>query len=605
MGRFLSKNKIQSFCGDVLPLRLLSDGEELGNAPIQWGADSPIIGIRSFASGGEFSFTNGILLILKECGEATVWAEYQGERYCCSVTIKPLRQAADDQALQYYIGDLHCHTSTIHNPALFAARESGFQIDYLRYINDENKIDFGVISDHASTINDREFYQGFIDEESLAPMNVVCFPGAESEICVTAEDRLGVLRRLSGEIVTFNTAGYRDAYTWQDFYDSMADSPEPVGIFAHPQVLGYSTKGLWDFDFHRNATPEMLRLIRGIEMGNGGDRASNLIYEYSYSVALDAGFQVSCVCSSDAHEAPWGYHSMPGKTIIMAPEKSKEAFLDALRNNRFYACESGNLKIRLLANGKAAPCRLEECEHYHFTLETSCFREDPSTLPIQCEVISNNGETLALFKGENFSRFSFDLSSSEARYFYLRLMDSEGRKTWTPPIFTGRPAIHPEEQPLQPLDLSGASAIEARSGADAAAVINGDPYDFWQGEETKASILIDLGAEYECAALGYLPQIILRPKDKTLPWELQPLLAGLPRRYEVYAGNDPAALARCAAGNCRVFGAENIISFPAQRIRYLRFDVLSQVGSESGLPQYKDAPISIGNLAVFKPADQK
>ncbi len=41
---------------------------------------------------------------------------------------------------------------------------------------------------------------------------------------------------------------------------------------------------------------------------------------------------------------------MPGKTVIMATEKSKEAFLDALMNNRFYATEARYVRFDAVSN---------------------------------------------------------------------------------------------------------------------------------------------------------------------------------------------------------------------------------------------------------------
>ena len=86
---------------------------------------------------------------------------------------------------------------------------------------------------------------------------------------------------------------------------------------------------VWNFSLEKNNTPALRRMVKLVEVGNGGDRKSNLINEYVYSVALDNGFRVSTCCSSDSHGPVWGYGAFPGKTVLMAPEKSREAFLDA------------------------------------------------------------------------------------------------------------------------------------------------------------------------------------------------------------------------------------------------------------------------------------
>ena len=169
------------------------------------------------------------------------------------------------------------------------------------------------------------------------------------------------------------------------------------------------------FCFYKNNTPEMLRLMRGVEMGDGSERQQNLIHEYAYSAALDYGFRVSTTCSSDSHGAKsadptgpkWGYKRFPGKTIIMAKEKSREAFIDALRHNRFYGCESGNIKLRYTVNGKTAPCDLDMTDSYSFHVELSYFKDDETTKPTNCRVISDGGEVLLEFNNIDFSSFDF------------------------------------------------------------------------------------------------------------------------------------------------------------------------------------------------------
>ena len=107
----------------------------------------------------------------------------------------------------------------------------------------------------------------------------------------------------------------------------------------------------WAFEFALHGQNEGIsRLMRCVEMGNGTDRNCNLLHEYAFSEALDAGFRVTTTCGSDGHRE-WGFKVCPGKTVIMASERSKEAFTDALMNNRAYASDSGNVKLRLLVNG--------------------------------------------------------------------------------------------------------------------------------------------------------------------------------------------------------------------------------------------------------------
>jgi hypothetical protein len=203
----------------------------------------------------------------------------------------------------------------------------------------------------------KDFFDTFVEADKLQPQAPIIFAGNESDVSVIETDRFGVRHKNGGEVVVVNADSYTSCDSWQEFIDAYKNSEYAVGIFAHPQEMGGGKDGLWDFDFKNKYTSELAKLMKGIEVGNGYNIGPNAINEYSFSCALDAGFRVSTVSSCD-HHGPnnWGYKAYPAKTVIMAYEKSKEAFLDALYNLRFYASESASIKLLVNVNGKNAPC---------------------------------------------------------------------------------------------------------------------------------------------------------------------------------------------------------------------------------------------------------
>jgi len=602
----LSKSAITSFCGDILPLHLGFDGEDhnrLSRADITWKVDSNCVAIRSFSGDTEGCFNNGVLLILKKPGNATVTAKLDGEEYVCTVTVREPAHVSSDDKLEFFIGDLHNHTTKIHDHNAFIMRTSQFQHEFIDQVKAEGRLDFCAMSDHAAILNDTEFFRNFLEVEKKEPSGVVIFPGAESEVTVLESDRFGVLHKNSGEIVTVCTDGYGDSTTWEHFYECVAHAPSPIAIFAHPHVVGFSTKGVWNFCFQKNNTPEMLRAIRGIETINGGELHQNLMHESCYSLALDYGFRVSPVASSDSHGPVWGYRRMEPKTVLLAPEKSREAFLDALRNNRFYATESGNLKLRYTVNGKAAPADLDAASKYRFHVTLSYFKEDESTVPTSCAVISNGGKTL-LSLTDIPSTFDFEIHSETARYFYLRFVDRKGRRTWSMPVWTGRPFERYEAPDLTPIDLSSATAVDTLSGADASAAIDGDVYHTWEVPSGQASLVIDLGRVQTVSAIGNYPRIITRPLKSADPeayarWREDHDSATIPTSFEVYTSVDGTTYEKQADGIFRMFGGENIVTFAPTNARFVRLDLLSTVGKDAFPRIYENANCSIGNLAVF------
>ena len=594
----LSKTSLTSFCGDVLPLFLVSD-EDITHAEIGWSVAGDAVTLRSFAGDGSTDISHGVLLTFQKCGNAVVTAVLAGRQYCCNVTVRERKQAGPSDPLRFYVGDMHAHTSNIHKADLFADKGCEYPIDMIRQIRDENLIDFSVVTDHAGVTNKRDFFRGFTDTEDAQPMELVMFPGSESEVTVIETDRFGLTHKNSGEIVCLNVDNFVDTDNWQRFYSEMENGDFAVCILAHPQVMGWDRNGIWNFSLHKNNTPQLKHLIKGVEMGNGGDRGSNPINEYVYSVALDNGFRVSCTCASDSHGPVWGADAMPGRTVLLATDKSREAFLDALLARRFYACESGNLKLRYWVNGAAAPAELADTERYCFRVELSCFRDDPSTVPVKCQVISDYGRTVKVIENVDFGSFDFTVESNSARYFYLRFVDAMGRRTWSMPVWTGRACTGTAVSELTALDKSGFTVTEA--GVDAAILINNDPYDAWSSKGPTAEIVIDLGREQEISGLGYYPPRFVMRQILDSGMSVSDIVTRFASGYAVYTSSDGIEYRKCADGILRVFGGEEVIIFPAHRTRFVKFEVLSTTGKACELPQYAENNVMIGELTVYGP----
>ena len=594
----LSSKCISTFVGDVFPLWLSADdGSDISKKNIVFSCESDGLLLRDFKNETEFSLFHGILVTVLKEGEFTVKATLDGKEFFATVKARPMRRATSEEATCYYLGDMHTHTSMIHDPAKFAARTVDFQEDYLAEIKKENLLDFGVISDHAETINDRDFFCAFTATEKADPMRTLIFPGAESEIVYNEKNRFGTTVRKSGEILTLNANSYILAKNFQEFTDTFKDMPEPIAIFAHPQVLGWGEPPApWDFDFPNIAGKEMKHIMCGIEVLDGGD--DNLNYEQSYSYALDAGFRVSPYADGDIH-TNWIQNRLPQRCVVMATDRSKEALIDAMRAGRVYATESGNVKLRYAVNGMVAPADLREAEAYRFHIELDTFNGDASDLPISLRVISDYGRTALEADCANQKSIDFTVHSKTARYFYLRFLDKNGKRTFSAPVYTGRAYDDFSALPaMQPLDMQGFIATDAK-GADASLAINGDPFTAYHADSEAASILIDMKDCKTVSALGFFPPYVLRTRVGD-HFELTEKFETIPAEISVYTSKDGKNFEKKTDAYCRVFADENIIRFEKTDARYVRFDVLSTTGKYSGNKDFADAKAAIGNLTVFE-----
>lgn len=590
----LSKLYIETYLGDVVPLSLEGEGIDIYSS-VSWSVFGDAVTIRDFAGEGRYSFANGILVSFVKIGEAKIVCEYNGEKYETVVKCREMNHSSSDDELEFYVADMHSHTSTIHNQIEFAKHEKDDITDLIDFVSNEGLIDGAIISDHADVTNDIDFFRGFVlTENQNAP---VIFPGSESEIEYTEYDRLGYRRRHSGEIVTFMSAGYVNCKTYEEYESEIMRSSYPVGIFAHPHVIGHSMRGIWNFDYAMHNTPQMLHIMRGIEMGNGGDSKENLLHEYAYSQALDAGFKVSTTCGSDSHGPVWGYNSLMGKTVILARERTPEAFHDAFLSNRFYATESGNVKVRYSVNGTAAPATLKLTRNYSFHVDIAYFKEDVESEIVTVQVISDGGKVICEHDVMGKS-LHFEVCSDTARYFYLRLFDRLGRKTWSMPVWCSREFDKARSyEHLAPIDKSVLKATSR--GIDASEVINGDPHNSWESGELLPIVIIDLGEEREISAFGLYPHYV-EFQNKPKGFRSREETKSIVTRFKIYVSLDGENYKEVANEQCQNLAWEMVVSFPKTLARYVKFETLGNVGLDSRRPNYADTETKIGEITIFE-----
>ena len=184
----LSKTKFSSYVGDITPL-YLRDGElDLSQADIRWAVTGDAVTVREFSADELTPFNHGVTVALHKAGNATVSATFEGETYTCEITVRERRSFPADAPLQFYRGDLHTHTATTHTPEKFAARPH-IQRDCVMTLKNDEKMDFGVLSDHASVMRRRGFFDGFVEAELAGETEFVLKYPEECTMTVEQEER--------------------------------------------------------------------------------------------------------------------------------------------------------------------------------------------------------------------------------------------------------------------------------------------------------------------------------------------------------------------------------------------------------------------------------
>lgn len=591
----LSKAEINSYLGDVLPISVISDAP-LEADSVKWKIDGSSASYRSFEGDAELPFSDTVLVTLKSVGEARITATVEDISVSCNIKVRERKSSLG--GFEFFRGDLHSHTTHLHNHEQFISRSEGFQSDMIEALRTDGILDFGVLSDHSSVMGGGyEFVRGFLAEEAARPTSPIIFPGAESAIMKIEPNRLGVDCRHGGEIVSINADNHVRAKEWGDFLDAYKTSAEPILIFAHP-LTDSPIYGCADFQFEKICRyPELLRMIKCIEMGNGNPIKANVLHEYAYTRALDAGFRLTVSCGSDRHELH-GFKRSPGRTVVIAKEKSREAIIDSLLNLRAYATESGNVKLKYTVNGFPAPCDLPLTNRYKFVVDIDYFDEDESTKITKCQVVSDKGEWVGVLDNITDNRFELEIQSDTARYFYLRLQDSLGRRTWSMPVWCSRQFDKYEPTSFNQIESKDFSATDLTTSADASATIRGELTAPYVSEKNSAEILIDMKSVYEISALGYSSPRIPRDASVVHTGCVANHLK-FPRRIRISTSIDGKTYDTAYEGGMLRYSDEEIFTFKKREARFVKFDLLCTVADEYGRPEFSSLGAMVGLISLL------
>jgi len=171
--------------------------------------------------------------------------------------------------------------------------------------------------------------------------------------------------------------------------------------------------------------------------------------------ALELGARIGCIAGSDIHSPFPGLqvdsghanlrHDQPGIAAVLAPELSREAVFDAIRQRRCYACEGARIKLDFRINGEAMGSELRESG----APERRLWLRVEAPLPLATVTVVKNAQDHFTYHVDGTQRehraFVTDLEAERATdYYYLRVTQTNGLRAWSSPIWVD--ATPPQER---------------------------------------------------------------------------------------------------------------------------------------------------------------
>jgi hypothetical protein len=272
----------------------------------------------------------------------------------------------------------------------------------------------------------------------------------------------------AGEFVTFKSyeagspVGHRNVYYRGDDIEPAESTATfnymPETLYSHYRgrrdviLVPHHVKAWTDWRFHdpdlepimeiyscwgQSENPTLELWNKGMTPGAGGWEA------------LARGYRLGMIASSDNHVGMPG-RSYPhdrqvhtpfpgGLAAIWAPELTREALFDALRNRRCYGTTGARIVLRFSINGEPMGSMLDAVAR-DSTREIKI--DVVGTAPVSEVELLRDGEINSVWQGshkaaERFQTADRDLLNEAPHYYYVRVYQEDGQRAWSSPIWIG------------------------------------------------------------------------------------------------------------------------------------------------------------------------
>lgn len=350
----------------------------------------------------------------------------------------------EEEAYQFYFGVPHSHTSYSDGAgtplqAFYHARGNGLQYhfvtdhsNWLDGVSDDNfEYDIAageyVERDHPVSGQPSQWKQTRLDAEFVNSTfdDFLAMRGFE------------MTSSIWGHMNTINSDTYVEAKSQmvllRDYYQWIVDVSTRPGakvfsMFNHPN---WPNDSFYDLAY----VEELDRYINGIEVGNGAPPYSYSRAEGHYWKALDNGWRLGAMNSQDNHAENWG--DGDNLTVIIAPELSTEAFIEALNARRMYSTETRSLALTVKGNGYWMGSVLDVSPGE--TVDFEITAQDPVVPVEKIQLITNGGwvaDEITFASGTSSAVWEPSITAAGgAQWFVVKVIHTDGSWGHASPIF--------------------------------------------------------------------------------------------------------------------------------------------------------------------------
>lgn len=316
-----------------------------------------------------------------------------------------------------YFGEIHPHTGLSDG--------SGTPEEALRWARDARGLDFAAVADHwrrdlAKDPKIKEKYLETINSFN-EPGRFVTLVGYEWTTWARSGDKCVYFRGADGPFLAPDDPETDDPdKLWKALRGMQA-----LTIPHHPMVGGRTNWGYKNDEFQR--------LVEIFSWWGSSEAGS----EYSVQAALARGHKLGFIGGTDNHfgqpaTGRAGPEEGAGLAAVFAKELTREAIFDALAARHCYATTGSPIVLEFFVNGQMMGEEISAPENSR----SEIMARVAGTEEIErIELIKNNLVITSKETKGSVVEFKYDERSAPGDYYYIRVLQIDGHRAWSSPVW--------------------------------------------------------------------------------------------------------------------------------------------------------------------------
>jgi len=351
------------------------------------------------------------------------------------------------QNLNHYFGNIHSHSSYSDGNKDSATSLMTKPIQNFLYAKESLQTDFYGISEHnhegAGMKAAYYFNQGLRDADSA---------NIDGEFIAMYGMEWGVISS-GGHILLY---GFDSLCGWDfgssEIYIPEADftklwktinrKPGTFAYLAHPQSGDYG--GI----FNSPVNPIADSAIAGMAMRSGPAFSTNNTYSNPstgtylsrYNDALKRGYHLGVGLDHDTHNSVFDRQSA-GRLVVMSPILNRREIIEGIKRRRIYSSDDWNVKVNFFVDNLPMGSIIENSGNAEIYINVNDpDAEQISSITIYYGVPGSGSNPTVLTSINNSSTLSYThtLNNNSSYYYYCYIVQADGDKIWTSPIWYKR-----------------------------------------------------------------------------------------------------------------------------------------------------------------------